>query len=246
MIEFEHDILSLILLDKESPLLKRNLKQLKNSRELPVESEAEDYIFACGKGLIVVTTALSKAAFSIEILRTVRQSALDLPNFTLAEQIGFAIENYLIRSATVYDRAMIFVSKLLDLGIIDGSIAHELIVTNEHVVRAGLVPALKALRKACMSHREERNAIIHHRSYSEEEFDKLAMLHSAQALSLKSGRTAPFDAETVNEYTEGVLSLRIVEFEEHLGAVRTAVATVLDGAISVYRSERQRRMSVST
>lgn len=226
MIDFEHGILSLILLDNESPLLKRNLKQIENSRELPVESEAEEYIFACGKGIIVVTTALNKAAFSIEILRTLPQSALNLPNFTLAEQIGFAIANYLIRSATVYDRAMIFVSKLLDLGIIDGSIAHELIVTNEHVVRAGLVPALKELRKACMSHREERNAIIHHRSYSEEEFDKLAMLHSAQALSLESGKTASFDAKIVEECTEGILSTRIEEFEKHLDAVRTAVATV--------------------
>jgi hypothetical protein len=72
LIEFEHDILSLVLLDKESPLQKRNLKQLKNPRELPIESELESYIFACGKGLVVVTTALSKAALSIEILRAFR------------------------------------------------------------------------------------------------------------------------------------------------------------------------------
>ncbi|WP_250523460.1 MULTISPECIES: Cthe_2314 family HEPN domain-containing protein [unclassified Caballeronia] len=245
MIEFEHEIFSVILLDEESPLQKRNLKLSENSRELPIGSEAENYIFACGKGLAVVTAALRKAAYSIEILRNVRQLTLDIPNFTPAEQIGFAIENYLIRSATVYDRVMIFVGKLLDLGIADGSIAHEMIVTNEHVARAGLVQPLKALRKACMSHREERNAIIHHRSYSEEVFDNLAMLHSAQALSVKSGKTAPIDAESVEEFTESFLAVRIGEFEEHLCAVHAAVTTFFDGAISVYRSERQRRISLS-
>ncbi|WP_449393292.1 Cthe_2314 family HEPN domain-containing protein [Eoetvoesiella caeni] len=127
--------------------------------EITVSTDLQRYIFSCAKGLGVLTSSLDKAALSIEFLA---QSVTPLKNsdYTHAEQIQFAIENYFIRSTSIYDRALIFANHLLDLGIVDDSTSHSQMINNRHVKRYQLVDHLKHLGKVCREKSVERNAIM--------------------------------------------------------------------------------------
>lgn len=234
MEKYTHPILQEILLDDGSALKRRK----PNDSEIMICSEREGYIFQCSQGIVVLTTAVEKAKFSIELLR---HSAMPVKGsiFSHSEQIQFAIENYYIRSATIYDRALIFIGHLLDLGIIDKQIDHTDMVTNRHVKRYQLTNELKNLGKVCRELNDERNAIIHHRSYQTETFNKYALLSSANEMSLAIGKKRFVPLKTLKALTAAVLSDHTDEFEVHLKSIQAKLDFLLDTALAVYKIRRE-------
>lgn len=234
MEEYSHPILQLILLDDQSALKRRKPK----NTQIDICSEREGYIFRCSKGIVVLDAAMGKAAFSIELLKDAKKL---LRNSTIshAEQIQFAIENYFIRSATIYDRALIFVGHLLDLGVTDDRIDHVDIVTNRHVKRYTLDVELKKLGSICRKLSDERNAIIHHRSYSDETFDRFAMLVAANDLSVRAGKRRPFPQALVKNLTGAILRDHTSDYEDHLAQIKTKLDNLLDTAAAVYKIRRE-------
>lgn len=242
MQEYSHDIVRLVMLDEESPILKRHSG---NAREVIVSSGLEGYIFSCGKGLSVLLGAIEKASFSIELLRESKRTARERIAYTVADQIEFAIENYLIRSGAIYDRALIFVNKLLELGIADESIAYVPIVTNSHIISYQLDGPLKKLKKVCTEHTFERNAVIHHRKYSESDFDEISLLHKANTISVQAGKNPPFDSELIENATQAFLDLRTEEFELHLTRILESLTLLFDTAVLIYGVRRDRHKKLA-
>lgn len=234
MEEYSHPILQLILLDDQSALKRRKPK----STQIDVCSAREDYIFRCSKGIVVLNAAMEKAEFSIELLKHANKPMRN-SKISHAEQIQFAIENYFIRSAMIYDRALIFVGHLLDLGITDDRIDHVDIVTNRHVKRYTLDVELKKLGSICRKLSDERNAIIHHRSFSEENFDRFAMLVAANDLSARAGKRRPFPQALVKNLTGAILRDHTKDYEGHLTQIRIKLDSLLDTAAAVYKICRE-------
>lgn len=232
--EFPHPIQSLILLDEDSPM-----RRITKDGTLTLQNDLERYILQCAKGLSVLTSALEKATLSIELLKF-SKSPLPGATFTHAEQIEYAIENYFIRSSTIYDRALIFTSHLLDLGVSDASINHELVVTNDHVKRFQLDSHLKKLGKASREKSTERNAIIHHRRYSNENFDKFHLFDSANKIAADVGRKPPLAQKLLDELREAIIEDHVDEFESHLEKVTSNLSEFLDHAVAVYKIKRER------
>jgi hypothetical protein len=230
MERFSHPIQQLVLLDEQNPIKNKRA----DDGEIIINSDLEQYILMCSFGLSVLTSATEKAVISLELLERSEKKLKDSA-FSHAEHIQFAIENYMIRSSTIYDRALIFVSHLLDLGIPDQHIAHEPLVSNGHVKRYQLAPRLKTLAKACREFRDERNAIIHHRSYAAEDFSKFALIVSANDLSVQAGRKAPFSRRFVKDLTDAIVSGHMIDFETHLGRIYEELRKFLDTAMAVYK-----------
>lgn len=234
MIKFSHPIQELIMLDEQNPI--RRISS--SSREIALQSELERYIYGCAQGLSVIIASIDKAAFAIELIRQAN-SAIPDSIYTHAEQIEFAIENYFIRNGAIYDRALIFIGKLMDLGLADQAVGHELIVTNTHVIRYQLADALKSLKKISREHSVERNAIIHHRSYKDDSFNQVALIMNANSLMREAGKEAPFPDEAVAELTQALLEDHTAEFEAHQRKVRESIVNLLDIASAVYKIKRQ-------
>ena len=201
-----------IFRDPDSPVLKIDTKTL----EIPVASTVEFYILNCGSALSRLSSSLDKAKMTIECLESSTDLIPDGTLYTTDEFIELAIENYIIRSSTIYDRCLIFTNKLLNLGIADESINHDLIVTNEHVKEYNLNGALKKIRKICMKHRVQRNRIVHHDRYKDEEFFNLSTLYIANWQSEEDGRKPPIDQATIVEMTARHIHFKATEFAEHL------------------------------
>lgn len=231
MEKYFHFIQPLIMLDDQSPLMRRGVSK---TGEVTISTDLQGYIFSCAKGLSVLTSALDKAALSIEFLAH-SVKPLKGSSYTHAEQIQYAIENYFIRSATIYDRALIFANHLLDLGVADESTSHQQMVTNRHVKRYHLADNLKELGRVCREKNLERNAIIHHRSYSKDEFNQFSMIISANDISKQAGKKAPFPQRAVKALTDAALADHTADFEEHLEKVTRSMSIFLDTASKVYK-----------
>lgn len=220
-----------ILLDEDSPLKRIDLKK----REIPDVNELEGYIYSCGQSLALVSASIDKARLSIALLECSYDLSPKGTKHTADEFIEFAIENYFLRSAAIYDRCLIFMNKLLNLGIANESIGHELIITNEHIKGFSLDQKLKAVRKKCTEYRVERNHIVHHGRYTGNEvFYGMSAIHKANSLQLSMGVKSSFDQGLIEEITREVIEIQVSEFKDHLDSINSAVNALYEVALPVY------------
>lgn len=224
-----------ILLDEESPLKRVDLKK----REISSVNELEGYIYSCGQSLALVSTSIDKARLSIKLLESSYDLSPKGTKYTADEFIEFAIENYFLRSAAIYDRCLIFMNKLLNLGIANESIGHELIVTNEHIKNYSLAEKLKTVRKNCTEYRVERNHIVHHGRYTGNEvFYGMSAIHKANSLQLSMGIKSSFDQDLIEEITREIIETQVCEFRGHLDSIDSAVKALYEIALPVYLSKK--------
>lgn len=230
-----HEIERVIILDPDNPIMRLDPE----TAEIPIDSRLDGYIFSCAQSLSLISASIEKADISIVLLKNSYATRLESTPFTPAELIEFAIENYFIRSATIYDRCLIFTNKLLDLGIANESITHELLVTNAHVTKLGLDLALKKIRKVCTEYRIERNKIVHHGRYSAEEFGRVSMMHKANDLSVQMRMSPPIPKEAVDHLTNDIIETKAQEFSTHLDRIKSQVRGFFDCALPAYGNKKR-------
>jgi len=232
--ESAHPLERAIILDDENPIMRIDVKK----SEVPIENELDEYIYLCGQTLAAISTSIEKSKIAIEILTCSNQLPPKDSQFNTAEYIEYAIENYFIRSSTVYDRCMVFTNRLLNLGIANQSILHELIVSNDHVKNLGLAALLKKVRKKCTEYRVERNSIVHHGRYSDEKFSTVSAMHKANQLSAKSGKEEPISPKAIEKYTDDIISMRVNEFSDHISSIEEQVSEFYDAALPIYEAKK--------
>jgi len=226
-----------IILDKENPLKRVDVK----NREIPVSNDMESYILSCSQSLSLISTSIDKTKLSIEVLEASYGSVPEGTQITADEFIEFAIENYFIRSSAIYDRCLIFTNRLLDLGIANESINHDLLVTNEHVKKHGLNGKLKAIRKKCTEYRVQRNKIVHHGRYSEEVFDGISAMHKVNSFQKTSGEEPTFSDELIDHMTHELIDIQVEEFSEHLDSILAKVHELYDLSLPIYQAKKNER-----
>lgn len=222
------------MLDSDSPIRVGNVTK----GEVSISNDLEMYIFCCGQTLSLLSSAVDKSDQAIHNLRTIKSNSNLSSNYTITDHIEFAIENFFIRSHSIYDRALLFSSQLLDTGIDKESINHQVIVTNIHVKKYGIADRLKKLRKVCTEYRVVRNKIIHHGRYAEQSFDFLSLLHKVSTLKyIDSGETfiPPIELEKM---TSDFIDVQVEEFEEHLVKIKSLLDEFYKIAERVYRHKR--------
>ncbi|MCG6220868.1 Cthe_2314 family HEPN domain-containing protein, partial [Vibrio diabolicus] len=175
---------------------KGNIKYEDNKLIYESITDADEYIVECGKAVSAIDSAADKVKQSLTILQYDYIEALDCEEYNLAEYIEYHIENYIIRAHSIYDRTLIFINKLLQLGIDNSNIGHALIVSNENVKKFGLDAPLKSLKKEFKAYHHIRNSIIHHDRFKDEEFDIISLYHKSQQL-LKASDQDPMLNEDV-------------------------------------------------
>lgn len=230
-----HEIEKTIILDKDSPIRRMD----PDKPELPLESRLDHYIFNCSQSLSSISASIEKAEISILLLETAYEDCPESENITPAEFVEFAIENYFIRSAAIYDRCLIFVNRLLDLGIANDSVGHKLLVTNEHVKAFRLESNLKAIQKICTEYRVERNKIVHHERFSDETFTNISAMHKANFLSKKEGLDPVIPLEAVDYYMNNMIKTQKQEFIDHLEKIKEKVKQLYDSALSIYGNKKK-------
>lgn len=232
-----HLINNMILLDEDNPI-RRNLEVVDSKLSVKTESDLDYYLLSCSKSYSSITTSIEKAKLSIQLLDYEYILKIESEKNAKSEYIELFIENSIIRVQSIYDRVLIFVNRLLELGISNESINHNLIVTNDNVKKYGLDKKLKNLNKTCNEYRNISNTIIHHDRYTEENLDFLGLVHQADHLSKVEGRETLLEAETLDSLTSDFMLDYQTDLQDYFEKIEDKLSTIFDMAMIVYATKK--------
>jgi hypothetical protein len=137
-------------------------------------SKAEHYCIAVGYTL----------AQTLSICRQLENSVLYFSSFSPTQKMKkagvtkqsyllYCIENYIIRTHSMYDRLLRLIDRVYELYNPANRISHELVVGNLHVQHSPIPKKLRALRKVVKKYYHDRNSIIHEHEFLEEDVRRL-------------------------------------------------------------------------
>lgn len=213
----------------------RNLESHKCNSE---KTEIEQYHIDCWSTCKAIETSLKKLNIAEE---SIRQSYRYCPNDSeIAEYIEFHIENYLIRSRSIYDRVLIFTNYLCDIQMAKESVSHTTIITNRKVEKSGLKNALKKINKACEEYRILRNGVVHHGKYSDPELVWVDTARKAKFILDGKIEKIGISDEQILEATASLIVNHLNEFKANTQSIKDSVNSFLDKAISIYEKRTQK------
>lgn len=220
------------------PIFDSFLRDLETHAKDEVLDDIQQYHVDCWKSCKTIRIALDKLKIAEDCIR---QSYRYCQNdHQLAEYIEFHVENYLIRSRSVYDRVLIFVNYLCDIQMAKEHVNHNSILTNRKVEQAGLREAIKRVKKTCEVYRFERNSVVHHDSYTD---DRLDWVDTAlKAKKILGGRldSIGLNESHVTDAAASFLAEKMEEFRKNSERIAGAVFGFLDDAQIVYDQRAQR------
>jgi len=195
-------------------------------------TEVQRYHVDCWKTCKSIFTSIKKLKIAEECIR---QSYRYCENeHEVAEYIEFHIENYLIRSRSVYDRVLSFINYLCDIQMSKEHVNHVSIITNRKVKLSGLNNKLKEINKACEQYRVERNGVVHHDKYSDQELEWVDTARKAKYILKGNVESIGITDEQIINNTAIVISKHMQEFQLNTEKIRSAVNVLMDDAKKIY------------
>ncbi|MDF5237625.1 Cthe_2314 family HEPN domain-containing protein [Vibrio parahaemolyticus] len=224
-----------IVLDPENPLQTKKFSTEGGKFEFELPSYKDFYMLSSAKALSNLGSALKNARLSLALLESEALNAIAKDDLEKSDLIKLWVENSIIRVQSVYDRVLIFVNKILDLGIPNDGISHLAITTNDHVKRYELDNLIKAVNKSCKEYKYIRNTVIHHERYSEGLLDNLTLLLDANHMSLAAGKDELLPENQLNLMVNMYLSSKQSELTVYLDGIEEKIHALYDKCIPIYR-----------
>lgn len=130
----------------------------------------------------------------------------------------YTIENFIIRTSTLYDWGLKLVDAVFHLGNAPRECRSNTILKNIHVKRTGVPDRMKGLRRVVDKYSQDRNSIVHHEEYQDSQLRSLEMSSLLQreidlAGEKPSGRLQDLP-ELTKERIREVVQAKTKEFEE--------------------------------
>lgn len=219
-------------------IFKLFLKDLETHQKGSETTEVEQYHIDCSASCKAIKTSLEKLKIAEECIK---HSYRFSPNeHEIAEYIEFHIENYLIRSRSVYDRVLIFTNDLCDIQMAKESVNHVSIATNKKVEKYALRSSLRKINKACAVYREERNGVVHHDKYSNQELEWVDTARKAKFMLKGKIEEIGISDELILQNTAVVIASHLNEFSESTQSIIKSVEGFLDIALPIYEARARK------
>ncbi|MDD3281699.1 MAG: Cthe_2314 family HEPN domain-containing protein [Bacteroidales bacterium] len=100
-------------------------------------------------------------------------------NMNRHDYIVFMVENFYLRSTSIFDRILRFTNIALEIGLPEKECKESTIIKNENIKGTKLYTALKNINNFLESFRENRNKIAHSESFSEEKLNYIKSYYVA-------------------------------------------------------------------
>ena len=231
-----HSIQTIILLDKDSPLHKGNFSL--SNMTFNSSNHQDLYMILCAKALGSLGDSIQKTKLSLSLLRPNALDAIASNDAEKSELIQLWVENSIIRVQSIYDRALILVNRVFDLGLANESISHNTIVCNEHIERFGIKKKLQAINQKCKDYKNIRNTVIHHDRYTEEQLGNLTLILSANYLSKENNGTEIAEKHVIDKMVQEYLSVKTKELTDYLDKIEEKINLLYDALIPVYQNKK--------
>jgi Cthe_2314-like HEPN len=137
-------------------------------------TEAEFYCLQLGFCLAHLLTVIQQMEHTVLYMSNFSPSDLmKKAGVTRSTHLLWSVENYIVRTQTVYDRLLVLVDRLFHIQNQPNRISHESIVTNTHISQTTIPAALKPVKSAIKKYYHDRNTIIHEASYLDDELRRI-------------------------------------------------------------------------
>ena len=136
----------------------------------PDEEYVKSSLIAAGE----LTTVCEQMTYSVEFLSGLRarRTASGEP-ITRLDYVVYHMENHLIRTGSLLDRALHVVNVVFRLGVPERECRFAVIADNDHVRKSPVASALNSLERTIKPYRGQRNVVIHRRRHSEAGLERI-------------------------------------------------------------------------
>jgi septum formation topological specificity factor MinE len=191
----------------------------------------------------------------LETCRQLSDAILYLASFSPSERMKkagitrhshllYTIENFIIRTSTLYDRALKLVDAVFHLCNDPKECRHNTILKNAHVERTLVPDRMQALRKVVNKYLQDRNSIIHHETYQDNRLRILEMYVLLQRELTLAGATPSDELQHLPELTKDmvyeIVWVKTREFEEFNTEMFSRVVDLLSELDSEYLRQKRR------
>jgi len=140
--------------------------------------EYEYYVIAVGHTLSHLLGLCEQMKYAVHFLSSFSPTKqTKISKINRSNYIQYNIENYLIRTQSLNDRVLKLINAVFHLGIDQRNCKFDTISKNLHVKVTPVPTKLKKLWDVLGKYRQERNTIIHHESFLEDDLRKLEMFY---------------------------------------------------------------------
>ena len=209
------------------------LRDLKTHKKGEAVTVLQQYHIDCWNTYGAIEASLEKLELSEDCIM---HAYLNAPqDLHYARLIEYHIENYLIRSRSIYDRVLIFTNALCDIQMSHDCIDHNVIITNKKVQNHGLKNSLKRISRVCSTYRVDRNAIVHTEKYNDEHLGWAdTALKAKKIMGEEKFKEAGLTDQQISERIAYAVSNHIEEFKSNTKSITDRVNEFMDLAEPIY------------
>lgn len=120
------------------------------------------------------------------------------------------------------------------------SVSHVVITTNRKVEKLGLTNSLKKINKACAVYRLERNGVVHHDKYSDQELEWVDTAQKAKLILNGEIESIALSGEVIEQNIAIVINKHLENFSENTRKISESVNNFLDLALPVYEAHARK------
>lgn len=184
--------------------------------------------------------------FASQLLSGYRSQSNGDSSMTRFDYLRYQIENHVLRTGMVVDRALQLVNVVFDLGIPPRECKYSIVGQNFHVACTGVATALGELRKAVHPAQTQRNTIAHRESYEDEELYEVELLSVLQKSSLGNDESVLLLAANVAKpKADAFVQSKRSELQSANSKVFACVALLFESLAQPY-TDRYRRLEIAT
>jgi len=170
----------------------KSILDKKPKTDSTLSNKQEQYIIDCFMCLIEVLYKVESLSYYIPFIKSYPKTTLWEKTFGRMDYIRYHTETYLSGITGVFDRCILLVNQVYNLGLEERHATFENITSNKHIKTEAVKSVLIRFNKSISNIKYLRNISIHRGRYRDKELDKLSeyefLLRSKAKFSKKQQR----------------------------------------------------------
>lgn len=242
----EHDLVKMIFESVRPVMIAEHQHKQDKGKDAEYElDEYEFYLIRVGNRIATLLTICEQLVHTVYFITNFRQtSAMDRVGITRTKSLRYNVENYIIRTQTVYDLVLKLVDAVFHLANTDSQCRDVTILQNLKVKQSEVPKVLKPLRKKLQKLEQARHTIVHRGSYQEDDLYRLELFSEIEESYRRSGESFPSNLsylpDTKSDITREFIRNRKARYSRFNTQIFKLIFDVLTCLQSYFENEKQR------
>lgn len=207
--------------------------------------EYEFYLMRVGNRLATLLSHCEQLAHAILFMSNYRRTpSLARAGISRTKHLRYNVENYIIRTQTLYDLVLKLIDAVFHLTNADSQCRHATIIQNVKVKQSQIPTVLKPLRKKLTEFEQARHTVVHRGGYQDEDLYRLELYTELEDSYRRSGDDIPDDMRFVPdermEMTQQFVRKRKAQYTRFNSRVFQLLSNVLEVLPNRFIEEQRR------